>query len=38
MLAIKNNLMAENAARNLGTSYDALATSVTDTTPTIPNP
>ena len=28
MLAIKNNLMAENAARNLGTSYDALATSV----------
>ncbi len=28
MLAIKNNLMAENAARHLGTSYDALATSV----------
>ena len=28
MLAIKNNLMAENAARALGGSYDALATSV----------
>ncbi|MHC4645709.1 MAG: flagellin N-terminal helical domain-containing protein [Planctomycetota bacterium] len=28
MLAIKNNIMAENAARHLGTSYDALATSV----------
>jgi flagellin len=28
MLAIKNNLMAENAARHLGNSYDALATSV----------
>ena len=28
MLAIKNNIMAENAARFLGTSYDALATSV----------
>ncbi|HUW17728.1 MAG TPA: flagellin [Sedimentisphaerales bacterium] len=28
MLAIKNNLMAANAARHLGTSYDALATSV----------
>lgn len=28
MLAIKNNLMAENAARNLGSSYDALAKSV----------
>ena len=28
MLAIKNNLMAVNAARHLGNSYDALATSV----------
>jgi flagellin len=28
MLAIKNNLMAANAARHLGNSYDALATSV----------
>jgi len=28
MLAIKNNLMAENAARHLGKSYDALSTSV----------
>jgi len=28
MLAIKNNLMAANAARNLGKSYDALAKSV----------
>ncbi|MFZ2149363.1 MAG: flagellin [Sedimentisphaerales bacterium] len=28
MLAIKNNLMAVNAARHLGMSYDALATSV----------
>jgi flagellin len=28
MLAIKNNLMAANAARHLGTSYDALAESV----------
>ncbi len=28
MLAIKNNLMAENAARQLGKSYDSLATSV----------
>ena len=28
MLAIKNNLMAENAARHLGRAYDALATSV----------
>ena len=28
MLAIKNNLMAENAARHLGRSYDALAISV----------
>ncbi|MHC4616132.1 MAG: flagellin N-terminal helical domain-containing protein [Planctomycetota bacterium] len=28
MLAIKNNIMAENAARHLGTSYDALAISV----------
>lgn len=28
MLAIKNNLMAENAARHLGRSYDALAKSV----------
>ncbi len=28
MLAIKNNLMAANAARHLGTSYNALATSV----------
>jgi len=28
MLAIKNNLMASNAARYLGMSYDALATSV----------
>lgn len=28
MLAIKNNLMADNAARNLGTSYNALAKSV----------
>jgi flagellin len=28
MLAIKNNLMAANAARQLGKSYDALATSV----------
>ncbi|MFA6132715.1 MAG: flagellin [Phycisphaerae bacterium] len=28
MLAIKNNMMAENAARNLGTSYNALAKSV----------
>jgi flagellin len=28
MLAIKNNLMAEGAARHLGTSYDALARSV----------
>jgi flagellin len=28
MLAIKNNLMAVNAARHLGESYDALATSV----------
>jgi hypothetical protein len=27
MLAIKNNIMAANAARHLGTSYDALATS-----------
>jgi flagellin len=28
MLAIKNNLMADSAARSLGTSYDALAKSV----------
>jgi flagellin len=28
MLAIKNNIMAENAARHLGQSYDALAKSV----------
>jgi len=28
MLAIKNNIMAANAARHLGTSYNALATSV----------
>jgi len=28
MLAIKNNIMAANAARHLGRSYDALATSV----------
>lgn len=28
MLAIKNNIMAENAARHLGMSYDALAKSV----------
>ncbi len=28
MLAIKNNLMAETAARQLGKSYDALATSI----------
>jgi flagellin len=28
MLAIKNNIMAENAARHLGSSYDALAKSV----------
>ena len=28
MLAIRNNLMAENAARQLGKSYDALARSV----------
>ncbi|MBN2183399.1 MAG: flagellin FliC, partial [Sedimentisphaerales bacterium] len=28
MLAIKNNLMAANAARHLGVSYDALAQSV----------
>ena len=28
MLAIKNNMMAESAARNLGNSYDALAKSV----------
>src|SRR4030042_3734508 len=28
MLAIKNNIMAANAARYLGRSYDALATSV----------
>ena len=28
MLAIKNNIMAANAARHLGTSYDALAQSV----------
>ena len=28
MLAIKNNLMAESAARQLGNSYDALSTSV----------
>ena len=28
MLAIKNNIMAANAARHLGTSYDALAKSV----------
>jgi len=28
MLAIKNNIMAENAARHLGRSYDALAISV----------
>ncbi len=28
MLAIKNNIMAENAARHLGSSYDALAQSV----------
>ncbi len=28
MLAIKNNIMAENAARHLGTSYDSLAKSV----------
>ena len=28
MLAIKNNIMASNAARHLGKSYDALATSV----------
>ncbi|HUT02201.1 MAG TPA: flagellin [Phycisphaerae bacterium] len=28
MLAIKNNIMADNAARHLGTSYDALARSV----------
>jgi len=28
MLAIKNNIMAANAARHLGKSYDALARSV----------
>ncbi|MHC4561672.1 MAG: flagellin N-terminal helical domain-containing protein, partial [Planctomycetota bacterium] len=28
MLAVKNNLMAENAARHLGSSYDSLARSV----------
>jgi len=28
MLAIKNNLMSQNAARNLGTSYDSLSKSV----------
>ena len=28
MLAIKNNIMAANAARHLGVSYDALAKSV----------
>ena len=28
MLAIKNNIMAENSARHLGRSYDALAKSV----------
>ena len=28
MLAIKNNIMAANAARHLGQSYDSLATSV----------
>jgi flagellin len=28
MLAIKNNIMAENAARQLGISYDALARSI----------
>ena len=28
MLAIKNNIMAESAARHLGKSYDALARSV----------
>ncbi len=28
MLAIKNNIMAENAARHLGTSYDALGKSI----------
>ncbi|MFP4107361.1 MAG: flagellin, partial [Phycisphaerae bacterium] len=28
MLAIKNNLMAESAARHLGQSYDNLSTSV----------
>ena len=28
MLAIKNNIMAENAARQLGSSYDALAQSI----------
>jgi flagellin len=28
MLAIRNNLMAENAARHLGSSYDKLATSI----------
>jgi flagellin len=28
MLAIKNNIMAENAARNLGMSYDALGQSI----------
>ena len=28
MLAIRNNIMAESAARNLGKSYDALATSI----------
>ncbi len=28
MLAIKNNLMADNAARHLGTSYDALGKSI----------
>ena len=28
MLAIKNNIMAGNAARHLGKAYDSLATSV----------
>jgi len=28
MLVIKNNIMAENAARHLGTSYDSLAKSI----------
>ena len=28
MLAIKNNIMAESAARHLGRAYDALATSI----------